>query len=186
MRVGRLGAGIAVLAALGACGGGNGQISGTISGLTSSGLVLSDDTDTLTIASGATSFSFPTLLTDGDSYDVHVTTQPAGLYCTVANGSGTVSASTPSADITVTCSASYNISGTVTNLKNSGLQISDGHETISVAAGVGTFAFPTLVQNGTAYTISIVAQPSGQTCTVTGGGSGTISGAPVTNVAIGC
>ncbi len=178
-------AALAVLVALGACGGGDGQITGTISGLTADGLQLSDGVDTVTLASGATSFTFPTLLTDGVTYNVHVTTQPTGLYCTVANGSGTVSASTPSANITVACSASFSVGGTVTGLTASGLVINDGFENFAVGADAAIFAFPTLLADGTDYVITVETQPTGQTCTVANG-SGTIDGAPVTNASISC
>ena len=178
-------AALAVLLALGACGGGDGQITGTISGLTADGLQLSDGVDTVTLASGATSFTFPTLLTDGVTYNVHVTTQPTGLYCTVANGSGTVSSSTPSANITVTCSASFGVSGTVSGLSTSGLVINDGIEDFAVGVNAKTFAFPTLLADGTDYAITVKTQPTGQICTVANG-SGTIDGAAATDSSITC
>ena len=56
----------------------------------SSGVVLQNNGgDNLTIASGATSFQFPTPLASGSPYDVTVFSKPTGLTCTVNNGSGT-------------------------------------------------------------------------------------------------
>lgn len=175
----------ALLAVLAACGGGDGQISVTISGLTSSGMVLYNGTDTISVASGATSATFPTLLVDGATYNVVVQTQPDGLFCTVTNGSGTVSSSTPSADITVSCSASYLLSGTVSNLTGSGLVIYDGVENLSVPAGQTSFAFPTRLDNGDTYSMQVITNPSGQKCTFSGNVSGTVDGAPI-NVTLGC
>ena len=52
---------------------------GTVSGLTSTGLVLQNNgADPVTVnANGA--FTFPTALTNGATYNVTVSTQPAGL-----------------------------------------------------------------------------------------------------------
>jgi hypothetical protein len=174
-----------LVALLASCGGGDGQISGTITGLSSNGLVLSDGTDSLTLTSGTTSFTFPTLLTDNVTYNVVVTTQPTGLFCTVTNGSGTVSSSTPSAAITIACAASFNLSGTITGLTGSGLVLSDGVENISVAAGAPSFAFPTLLSSGTTYSVTIATQPSNQTCTVLNGDF-TVANEAITNVIVSC
>jgi hypothetical protein len=68
------------------------SIGGSVSGLTGSGLVISNSaTDELTLnADGA--FTFTTELDDGDAYDVTVVTQPTvpDNVCTVENGSGDV------------------------------------------------------------------------------------------------
>jgi 6-phosphogluconolactonase (cycloisomerase 2 family) len=81
-------------------------LSGTVSGLTGTGLVLQvNGADTITIAPGSTSFSFPTTtLADGASYNVAVLTEPAApplQVCVVSNGTGTVGASL--SDISVGC-----------------------------------------------------------------------------------
>jgi N-acetylneuraminic acid mutarotase len=80
-------------------------LGGTISGLTASGLVLASGTGaTLTVSSGASSFTFVTALSAGTAYSMTVSTQPSGLGCSIANGSGTM----PAANVTnvqVSCSA---------------------------------------------------------------------------------
>jgi len=63
-------------------------VGGTIAGLTASGLVLANGTDSVSVAANATSFVLPTALTPGTSYNVVVETQPTGLACSVANGGG--------------------------------------------------------------------------------------------------
>jgi hypothetical protein len=69
-------------------------IGGTINGLTVDGLVLvngtSGGTYTATVASAATGFTFALPVTYGATYGVTVLTNPAGLTCSVANGSGTM------------------------------------------------------------------------------------------------
>lgn len=78
-------------------------ISGTISGLTGTGLVLTDSNagTTSTISPGATNFMLPTAINTGTSYTVTVQTQPTGQTCTVSNGSGTAPANVTS--VLVTC-----------------------------------------------------------------------------------
>jgi Kelch motif/Galactose oxidase, central domain len=83
------------------CGGGYGgggaytySIGGTITGLTSSGLVLANGSggavDTVGPAAGATSFTFPNALASGSNYAVTIQTQPTSELCQVTNGTGQV------------------------------------------------------------------------------------------------
>jgi len=67
------------------------SVGGTITGLTESGLVLKDNGgDALTVASGATTFTFATQLATGSAYSVTDSADPSGVVCTVANGNGTI------------------------------------------------------------------------------------------------
>jgi 6-phosphogluconolactonase (cycloisomerase 2 family) len=72
-------------------------LSGTITGLAGTGLVLQvNGADNITIAPGSTSFNFPTTLVNGANYNVSVLTEPAAPpleVCVVKNGAGTVGAS---------------------------------------------------------------------------------------------
>lgn len=90
-------------------------VGGTISGLTGSGLVLTDaNAGSDTISSGTSSFTLPTALTSSASYSVSVQTQPTGQTCAVSNGSGTV-ASANITNISVTCNALSTPALSVTN-----------------------------------------------------------------------
>jgi hypothetical protein len=62
------------------------SLGGTVSNLVGDGLVLTNGSDQVTVAAGATSFVFPTLVADQSVYGVAVLTQPAGQTCTVVNG----------------------------------------------------------------------------------------------------
>jgi hypothetical protein len=108
---------------LAACGGGSGSggssagggtttytIGGTISGLTTGGLMLAVGSQTVSPAANATSFTFPTAEPSGTSYAVTVSTQPSGQTCAVSSGSGTV-ASVNVSSVQVSCAAN-NMSGT--------------------------------------------------------------------------
>lgn len=78
----------------------------------------------------------------------------------------------------------YSIGGTVSGLTGTGLVLQDnGGDNLSVSQN-GSFTFATQVNSGAAYSVTVMTQPSGQTCTVTNG-SGTAS-ANVTNVAVAC
>ena len=60
----------------------------------------------------------------------------------------------------------------------------NGGDDLSVS-GNGSFTFGTAVADGAAYAVTVKANPSGQSCTVSGG-SGTVASANVTNVAVSC
>ncbi|TCO38350.1 GEVED domain-containing protein [Dokdonella fugitiva] len=88
--------------------------------------------------------------------------------------------------ITVGGDPAYTVGGTVGGLTGSGLVLSlnAGAQTVPVATN-GAFTFPTGLANGAAYAVTVGTQPAGQTCSVANG-SGTISGANVTNVTVTC
>jgi hypothetical protein len=164
-------------------------ISGTITGLAASGLVLQDNGgDNLTVAAGATSFTFATPIPAGSTYAVTVFTQPAGETCSVSSGSGTANANVT--NVAVACTTiitpAYTISGTVSGLTASGLVLQDnGGDNLTVASGATSFTFATALPAGSTYAVTVFTQPTGLTCTVTNG-SGTIASSNVTNVAIAC
>ena len=66
------------------------SVGGTISGLSSSGLVLRLNTTSLIVPSGATAFKFSTSLPSNTPYTVSAGIQPPSLFCTPANNTGTV------------------------------------------------------------------------------------------------
>ncbi|MDR2334966.1 MAG: Ig-like domain repeat protein [Burkholderiaceae bacterium] len=82
-------------------------ISGTVSGLVGSGLVLGESGSAQTLPIGANGgFSFPSTLADASAFVVTVSTQPSSpsQTCSVSRGSGTVSGANVT-DIAVTCAA---------------------------------------------------------------------------------
>ncbi len=89
--------------------------------------------------------------------------------------------------IKVTTASAYTLGGTVSGLAGTGLVLqNNGADDLAIASS-GTFTFATPVATGGAYSVKVKTQPSGpaQTCTV-GNGSGSISGANVTNVTVTC
>lgn len=97
-------------------------VAGTIAGLNTAGLVLTDNGgDNLAVSSGATSFAFQTALSSGSSYAVAVATQPSGATCSVANGNGTISGSNVSS-VQITCSSGGSgAAGTVAPIAGTGV-----------------------------------------------------------------
>jgi 6-phosphogluconolactonase (cycloisomerase 2 family) len=81
------------------------SVGGTVSGLTSGGLTLTDNGgDTLTVPANATTFTFTTGLTTGSAYAVAIATQPTSpaQVCSLANASGTI-ASANITNVAVSC-----------------------------------------------------------------------------------
>jgi hypothetical protein len=160
-------------------------ISGTVSGLSGSGLVLADNaTDTVAISgTGTVPFTFKILV--NGAYNVTIQTQPTNptQTCTVTNGSGTATANVT--NVQVTCSSKFSIGGTVSGLTGTGLVLQDnGGDNLTIAAGATSFTFATLVPG--AYNVTVLTQPSNpvQTCVVSNGiGAAT---ANVTNVTVTC
>jgi hypothetical protein len=162
------------------------SLGGTISGLPSSGLVLSNGTDTVSPAAGALSFTFATQVAEGGAYAVAVKTQPSGATCSVGSGSGTMGTADISS-IPVTCSANaYNLSGTISGLTASGLILANGTDTVSPAANAGTFSFVNKVAFGGSYSVTVQQQPTGMTCNVSGTYPATMGAGDVTNIAVTC
>jgi hypothetical protein len=182
-----------VIALVSACSGsGSGSIlpptytlGGTVSGLNTSGLVLAREGQTLTVSSGASSFTFGSVLTSGSTYAVTVQTQPAGQLCTVSNGSGTA-ATANVANVVVACSEqAYTVGGRVSGLTSSGLMLANGSDTLSVAPSARTFTFATPVAKGSSYSVTVRAQPTGLACAVTKG-TATMVAANVNSVVVSC
>src|SRR3990170_4659532 len=79
----------------------------------------------------------------------------------------------------------YAVGGTVSGLTGTGLVLqNNGTDDLTITAN-GAFTFTTKIANSAAYAVTVRTQPSNpaQTCTVTNG-SGTVSGANITNVAV--
>jgi hypothetical protein len=66
------------------------SLGGSISGLTTSGLILANGTDTVSPASGATQFVFSQQVAEGAAFAVTVQHLPSGANCSVTGGSGTM------------------------------------------------------------------------------------------------
>jgi large repetitive protein len=162
-------------------------IGGTVSGLSGTGLVLQDNgTDNLQVsANGA--FTFATAIVSGNNYAVTILTQPANPAQTCAvtyGGTGTVTANV--VIVQVICNTnSFTVGVAVSGLSGTGLVLqNNGGNSLPVGAN-GNYTFSTTVSRGSSYNVTVVTQPSGQTCNVTNGYGANITG-NVTNVQVTC
>jgi 6-phosphogluconolactonase (cycloisomerase 2 family) len=103
-----------------------------------------------------------------------------------ACGGGGGSSSAPPPPPPPPPASTYTIGGTISGLTASGLTLLDnGGDTLTVAANATTFTFATPVASGANYAVTVGTQPTGETCTVSGG-SGTVASSNVTTVAVTC
>lgn len=160
-------------------------IGGSITGLSAQGLVLANATDELAVAANATSFTMGSAVVHGGAYAITVKTQPAGLACSVVNGSGTINAAHVTS-VAVTCAVnSYTVGGTISGLTVPGLVLANGADELALAANATTFTMNNPVANGGGYAVTVRSQPAGRTCTVANG-TGSVNASNVGNVTVTC
>lgn len=180
-----------LLLALAACGSNNDNntsvsLSGSVTGLTEAGLVLSNGVSSVALGVNATLFTFPSRVLVGSSYAVTPTALPPSLICTVTKGRGVVSNGDDIGDIQVTCVPRNTLGGTITGLTASGLILANGSDTVGPPAGAQSFAFPGKVGQGFSYGVTVLQQPSPQTCSVVANSSGIMGMTDVNNVQVAC
>lgn len=165
------------------------RVGGSVSGLLGNGLVLQlNGAEALPItADGA--FQFDAELLSGDSYAVTVLSQPSVPVqdCSVANGAGVVPDGDIS-DVSIDCqTVRFSVGGSVSGLLGNGLLLqNNGGDDLAIQTN-GPFSFATPLDDLSAYSVTVAAQPQqpAQTCLV-GLASGTLSGMAVDTVQIGC
>ncbi len=161
-------------------------LGGSISGLNGAGLVLANGGDTLTVSSGASSFTMPSPVAYTSSYALSVQTQPAGLACAVDNGAGAMPAAAVT-NVAITCTDQpFSLGGTISGLgNNAGLTLTNGADTLAVPAGSTGFTMPTAVAFGSAYSVAVQTAPPGLTCTASNAAA-TMPASNVVSVVIAC
>jgi hypothetical protein len=203
MKLSYAGAGVALIlaATLAACGGkAQFTVQGSVSGLNNSGLVLANGGNTVSVAAGATSFSFPQQIDYGTGYNITVQTQPAHMRCDWLGGNVGSAGHTISIQAALQCEQNtYSLSGRVTGLTpaadntprtvtllngTSGGSVTIGSDSLTL--GNGDFVLPN-VADGVAYGVTVVppTTPNGLTCTLTNG-TGVMHEAPVSNLILTC
>ena len=158
-------------------------LGGTVSGLSGTVVLQRAGGEQLSISRNG-EFVFPTAVAEGSTYEVSVKTQPVGGTCTVTRGSGVVGSSSV-ASIMMTCLANaFTTGGTISGLIGTVVLQNNGAGNESISSD-GAFTFATPVTQGKSYAVTILSQPTDQTCSV-GSGSGTMGGTKVTNVVVVC
>ncbi len=188
---------------LSACGGGGGEdasppagtptfrVGGLLAGLGAGKTVVIADASGPSAAVSANG-SYSLQLPAGTAYSLRIAAQPVGQTCTIANGSGTVTADVN--NVSVACldnevpPSARTLGGSVAGLaagKALVLQLSAGGNTQEArvtADGPFTFAQPVTGP----YSISVLTQPQNQTCTVTGGQGTVDASAALPSVTVAC
>jgi len=165
-----------------------GSVSGLADGTT---VVLQNNGGNNLPVSANGAFTFTNELQNGGAYAVTVLTQPAGQTCSVAQGTGTIAAADVSS-VAVSCARNpppaqtYSVGGNVVNLAAGTslvLQLNGaGNTTVNAS---GPFTFANELANGAAYAVTVLTQPTGQTCLVNNG-TGAVAGNDVTTVSVNC
>jgi 6-phosphogluconolactonase (cycloisomerase 2 family) len=98
--------------------------------------------------------------------------------CGGGGGDGSVTGPPPAGTFTLGGSLAGLASNTTVVLQN------NGGNNLSLSAN-GAFTFPSSLATGVAYSVSVLTQPGGQTCMVSGG-TGTVASANITSVVVSC
>jgi len=163
-------------------------VGGTVTGIEGTLIVRNNNNDTATITANGT-FAFPTPLSANANYDVTVYAPPVypprSQTCTISGASGNM----PSANVTsvaITCTTnSFSIGGNVVGLEGQLVLQNNGADTLTLTAG-GGFTFPAKVLSGGTYAVTILSQPPGQSCSMTGSPSGVVTNGNITTIVITC
>jgi N-acetylneuraminic acid mutarotase len=83
-------------------------------------------------------------------------------------------------------SSSYTVGGTITGLTVSSVVLANGTATVTVLAGATTWVFPGSFTANSAYAVTVVTQPVGELCEVTGAGSAATLTGNVSDVIVTC
>ena len=137
-------------------------------------------------------FTFAAPVLSGAAFAVTVSAQPLtpAQTCVVSGGTGTMGGANVNTVVVNCATNTYTIGGSVTGLApgNTVIVRNNGGNDTSLTANT-TFAFSTPIASGANYAVTVQTSPTApisQTCTVTGGASGMVAAANITNVAITC
>ena len=152
-----------------------------VSGLSGSLELQNNETDNLTISANG-EFAFSETLAEGDDYSVSLLAQPGDQSCSLNNATGK---STKAVLVEVTCSdnPARNIGGSISGLIGT-LVLSNNNSDELRIINNGGFQFTTLIDDNTAYSVSVFSQPTAQTCTVNEGEG--VAHADVSQITISC
>lgn len=183
-------AGVTLACALGlaACGGGDGDLylTGLVYNVTADGMVLQNNGgDDLTILAGQTDFQFANRVSTDDQFNITVKTPPKNAEsCQVINGKARANYYTIQ-QIRVTCTIkTHELTVALKGLKptSSGLILVNGSDKQEVPAGAQTSQKMNNVYEDAPYGVTVFQNPTDsatgakQSCTVSGGDTGTGTG----------
>ncbi len=149
------------------------KLSGTIAGLNASESVvlrmIKPTNEILTVSSNGY-YQFTNQFATGTSYEIIIDSSPSGSVCTISSSASSVVQYTDITNIDVNCNPKYFLGGTVSNLVNNiTLSLESNNyatEYLQVSGGATVFTFNTKLPAAENYFVSVVQQPTGQTCTL--------------------
>jgi len=171
-------AALALLLALGACGGkASFELTGNLvdnfeqpKPLANAGLVLANGDQRLSVPRGATTFKFANTISYGTEYAITVSQQPEHMTCRFTRGSTGAAGRTATISAYLFCELNpYTIGGIVNGLGSGTLKLVNGTDTLEITAAKPNFTMPVAIPYGTVYGVTVLTQPVGQTCTVANG-----------------
>lgn len=153
-------------------------------------------------------YAFPNQLEYGEAYNVTlkpigtdasgatIYQQPPHQVCGPSNAQGSITAETAGRlsviNAAFVCNlAAHSIGGQITGLAADNLVLTNGGNQLALKKDATTgayptsFTFPTLVTYKTTYGVTVLTQPTGQTCTVTNG-AGEMADENITSISINC
>ena len=160
-------------------------IGGNLSGLKSGQVTLLLNGSNAQTMSANGAFNFSASVNSGASYAVTVGTQPAEQSCSVTLGSGPATANV--SNVAVKCvSDTYSVGGTVTGMTaGTHITLLDNGSNATVVAANTNFTFSSQISAGGSYAVTVGAQPTGQTCSISHGAASEVA-ANVSNVMVVC
>lgn len=196
---------LTLTAGLVACGGGTSSytIGGTVFGLEYPGLVLTNNaTEDVAVtapgrdAAGAVKtvkYQFAKQVDYGDPYSVTIKKQPEHQNCVLGSGTADTAGRLSVIDALISCSLLTNtVGGKISGLAADGLVLNNGGvstgeivKDATTGAYPTAFALPKTVTYGETYGVTILKQPTGQTCTVKNG-AGVMEDTAVTTIEVTC
>ncbi|GGX74813.1 FG-GAP repeat protein [Saccharospirillum salsuginis] len=164
-------------------------LSGEVSGLLGSGLVLvNNESDSISISDSG-QFEFNNEVADGTDYSVAIDTQPQSpnQVCQIQNANGTISGADVNS-LSVSCITSqYSLHGRIVGLKGEGLDVTVNGEKLETSIENGALEILAGLDDYSEYSVSVSNQPTNpsQICDVSNG-SGKVDGANVDDILIVC
>ncbi|MCB1172480.1 MAG: hypothetical protein KDK39_02890 [Leptospiraceae bacterium] len=160
----------------------------TVSGISGTGLVLVNGSDTVTVNTAGI-YQFPVRLAIGQTYNVTVSQHPASPtnLCTVSNGSGVMPADGVTA-IAAQCGLAYRLGGSISGFAGGsdlGLLEANGSQSATITAGSSVWSFTIPYTDLYTYAVQIQTQSDSYSCSLNNAG-GTIATADVSNVNVNC
>ncbi|MBP9686417.1 MAG: IPT/TIG domain-containing protein [Candidatus Doudnabacteria bacterium] len=176
-------------------------VGGSITGITGP-VVLTNQSDRLVIQPGEGSeFVFPTTFSNDAAYAIRVAEAPGGQQCYFPpgqTGEGVISGGNATS-IRIQCTSTpgwnpfiprvsampyFSVGGSVSGLTGAIVLQNNGGDALTLSAN-GAFTFSRSIATATVYAVTVLTQPSQQTCTVTNG-AGTVAVTAVTDVSVVC